>query len=73
MSKYRAVTIWCARFAVNFGTAPLMNDSVAVNESLNVFRKSWNYYLLKTRFFTFPLHQRHHDCIFNTRLCFRQT
>jgi len=23
LSKYRAVTIWCARFAVNFGTAPL--------------------------------------------------
>jgi hypothetical protein len=21
--KYRAVTIWCRRFAVNFGTAPL--------------------------------------------------
>lgn len=27
LAKYRAVTIWCARFAVNFGTAPLMNDS----------------------------------------------
>jgi hypothetical protein len=25
LSKYRAVTIWCARFAVNFGTAPLEN------------------------------------------------
>lgn len=23
LSKYRAVTIWCARFKVNFGTAPL--------------------------------------------------
>ena len=23
LSKYRAVTIWCARFNVNFGTAPL--------------------------------------------------
>jgi hypothetical protein len=23
LSKYRAVTIWCRRFAVNFGTAPL--------------------------------------------------
>src|SRR5207247_4911359 len=23
LSKYRAVTIWCARFGVNFGTAPL--------------------------------------------------
>ncbi len=28
LAKYRAVTIWCARFAVNFGTAPLMNDSM---------------------------------------------
>ena len=25
LAKYRAVTIWCARFGVNFGTAPLMN------------------------------------------------
>lgn len=24
LSKYRAVTIWCKRFSVNFGTAPLM-------------------------------------------------
>lgn len=23
LAKYRAVTIWCARFSVNFGTAPL--------------------------------------------------
>jgi Electron transfer DM13 len=23
LNKYRAVTIWCARFGVNFGTAPL--------------------------------------------------
>ena len=23
LSKYRAVTIWCNRFGVNFGTAPL--------------------------------------------------
>jgi len=23
LTKYRAVTIWCARFGVNFGTAPL--------------------------------------------------
>jgi hypothetical protein len=28
LSKYRAVTIWCKRFSVNFGTAPLMNDSM---------------------------------------------
>jgi Electron transfer DM13 len=25
LNKYRAVTIWCARFGVNFGTAPLTN------------------------------------------------
>jgi hypothetical protein len=23
LGKYRAVTIWCRRFSVNFGTAPL--------------------------------------------------
>ena len=28
LTKYRAVTIWCKRFSVNFGTAPLMNDSM---------------------------------------------
>ena len=28
LNKYRAVTIWCARFSVNFGTAPLMSDSM---------------------------------------------
>ena len=28
LAKYRAVTIWCARFAVNFGTAPLSNNSM---------------------------------------------
>ena len=25
LSKYRAVAIWCKRFSVNFGTAPLMS------------------------------------------------
>ena len=28
LAKYRAVTIWCKRFSVNFGTAPLMNNSM---------------------------------------------
>ena len=28
LGKYRAVTIWCKRFSVNFGTAPLMNDAM---------------------------------------------
>jgi hypothetical protein len=28
LTKYRAVTIWCKRFGVNFGTAPLVNDSM---------------------------------------------
>ena len=28
LTKYRAVTIWCKRFSVNFGTAPLMSDSM---------------------------------------------
>lgn len=27
LSKYRAVTIWCRRFGVNFGTAPLTSRS----------------------------------------------
>jgi len=26
LGKYRAVTIWCARFGVNFGTAPLSSQ-----------------------------------------------
>ena len=33
LAKYRAVTIWCKRFSVNFGTAPLMNDAM---QSMNV-------------------------------------
>src|SRR6185503_5833932 len=28
LAKFRAVTIWCKRFGVNFGTAPLMNDTM---------------------------------------------
>lgn len=28
LTKYRAVTIWCKRFSVNFGTAPLLNDAM---------------------------------------------
>ena len=27
LAKYKAVTIWCKRFSVNFGTAPLMPRS----------------------------------------------
>jgi len=27
LSKYKAVTIWCRRFSVNFGTAPLKQQS----------------------------------------------
>lgn len=30
LAKYRAVTIWCKRFSVNFGTAPL-SSSMAMN------------------------------------------
>jgi Electron transfer DM13 len=29
LSKYRAVTIWCKRFSVNFGTAPLTSTTAA--------------------------------------------
>jgi hypothetical protein len=35
LNKYRAVTIWCARFGVNFGTAPLMNSDMSGMQSLN--------------------------------------
>src|SRR5215204_2831688 len=28
LGKYRAVSIWCKRFSVNFGTSPLMNESM---------------------------------------------
>jgi hypothetical protein len=31
LTKYRAATIWCARFNVNFGTAPLMADTMSMN------------------------------------------
>jgi hypothetical protein len=31
LSKYHAVTIWCKRFSVNFGTAPLSTDGSAPN------------------------------------------
>jgi hypothetical protein len=33
LSKYRAVTIWCKRFSVNFGTAPLTNSTM---QSMNM-------------------------------------
>jgi hypothetical protein len=33
LAKYRAVTIWCKRFSVNFGTAPLVNDAM---QSMNM-------------------------------------
>ena len=29
LSKYRAVSVWCKRFSVNFGVAPLMPDQAA--------------------------------------------
>lgn len=31
LSKYRAVTIWCKRFSVNFGTAPLNSAMQSMN------------------------------------------
>jgi hypothetical protein len=31
LNKYRAVTIWCARFSVNFGTAPLMEAAASAS------------------------------------------
>lgn len=35
LNKYRAVTIWCARFGVNFGTAPLMSSHMSQMQSRN--------------------------------------
>src|SRR6266581_4754475 len=35
LAKYRAVTIWCKRFSVNFGTAPLMNSDASEIQSMN--------------------------------------
>jgi Electron transfer DM13 len=32
LSKYRAVSVWCKRFSVNFGTAPLTPDHVMSRE-----------------------------------------
>jgi hypothetical protein len=29
LSKYRAVSVWCQRFSLNFGTAPLVSGRVA--------------------------------------------
>ena len=31
LAKYQAVTIWCKRFSVNFGTAPLMSSMQSMN------------------------------------------
>jgi len=31
LAKYRAVTIWCKRFSVNFGTAPLSSQMQSMN------------------------------------------
>ena len=37
LAKYRAVTIWCNRFSVNFGTAPLMNGTAqSMNGAMNM-------------------------------------
>ena len=33
LSKYRAVSVWCKRFSVNFGTAPLAADHVKSGNS----------------------------------------
>ena len=35
LSKYRAVTIWCKRFSVNFGTAPLQQSDAGSSSSAN--------------------------------------
>jgi len=38
LSKYRAVSVWCKRFSVNFGTAPLIPDHMISEKQLQ--RKS---------------------------------
>ena len=38
LSKYRAVSVWCKRFSVNFGTAPLIPDHIISEKQLQ--RKS---------------------------------
>jgi len=35
LSEYRAVTIWCRRFGVNFGTAPLGSQGGTQDEDMN--------------------------------------
>jgi hypothetical protein len=37
LTRYRAVTIWCRRFGVNFGTAPL--GEAAANDAASTFRR----------------------------------
>jgi len=32
LAKYHAVTIWCKRFSVNFGTAPLTTAGIAMHQ-----------------------------------------
>lgn len=32
LSKYRAVSVWCKRFSVNFGTAPLAPDHMTAQQ-----------------------------------------
>jgi hypothetical protein len=36
LKKYRSVSIWCARFAVNFGAATLMTDTAAAPKTNSV-------------------------------------
>jgi hypothetical protein len=33
LTRYRAVTIWCKRFSVNFATAPLMPAAGAISST----------------------------------------
>ena len=35
LGRYRAVTIWCKRFSVNFGTAPLMPAARMISSTPN--------------------------------------
>jgi len=35
LATYRAVTIWCKRFSINFGTAPLTSSDMSGMQSMN--------------------------------------
>jgi hypothetical protein len=43
LNKYRAVTIWCKRFSVNFGTAPLTEGSTPMRTAAQTLKASGSF------------------------------